>query len=84
MRPNQQYRVDLLKPTAAPFSVEPGDILATVFRTKPGDPPALTPTLQVFDLSSFAGSTVRLRFAEVDNLSMFQAGVDAVVITSRP
>lgn len=82
--PNQQYRVDVLNPTANPFSVEPGDVLATLFRTKPGDPPALRPTLQIFDLSSFAGSTIRLRFAEVDNLSMFQAGVDAVAITSRP
>jgi hypothetical protein len=84
VRSNQQFRVDVLSPSAAPFSLEPDDILATVFRTRPGDPPTLSATLQAFDLSPFAGTTVRLRFAEVDNLSMFQAGVDAVVVTSRP
>jgi hypothetical protein len=84
VRPNQQYRVEIPKPPGTPFSIEPGDVLATVLRTRPGDLPARRPISQVFDLSSFAGSTVRLRFAEVDNLSMFPAGVDAVVITSRP
>jgi hypothetical protein len=34
------------------------------------------------DLSQFAGSTVRLRFAEVDNVSYFVAGVDDVKVTS--
>ena len=81
--PNQQYRVDILKPSAEPFSVEPEDILATVFHTQPGDPPTLSPTAMAFDLSPFAGTTVRLRFAEVDNMFMLQAAVDAVRITSR-
>jgi hypothetical protein len=79
---NQQYRVDVLRPSADAFSVDPDDVLAAVFRTFPGDAPRLEPTSKVFDLSAFAGTTVRLRFAEVDNRSMFQAGVDAVTITS--
>ncbi len=36
--PNQQYRVDVLRPSAQAFSVAPGDVLAEVFRTRPGDP----------------------------------------------
>lgn len=81
--PNQQYRVDLLRPSADPFSVEPDDLLATIFRTQPGDPPTMSPTAMAFDLSQFTGTTVRLRFAEVDNLFMLQAAVDAVQISSR-
>lgn len=72
-----------MKPSVAAFSVEPDDILATVFRTQPGDPPTLSPTAAASDLSPFAGTKLRLRFAEVDNLFMFQAAVDAVRITSR-
>jgi hemolysin type calcium-binding protein len=80
--PNQQYRVDVLKATAAPFSMAAADILASVFRTKVGDPNSLAPTPISFDLSPFAGQTVRLRFAQVDNQDPFQASVDAVKITS--
>jgi hemolysin type calcium-binding protein len=80
--PNQQYRVDVLRPTAAPFSMAPGDILASVFRTRVGDPNSLAPTPISFDLSQFAGQTVRIRFAQVDNQFIFQASVDAVKITS--
>ena len=81
-RPNQQYRVDVLHASADPFSLEPADVLATPFQTQPGDPPFLAATTISVDLTPFAGTTVRLRFAEVDNLSMFQAGVDAVRVTS--
>lgn len=79
---NQQFRVDVLNPTADVFSVAPDDVLATVFQTKPGDQPTLATTAKTFDLSPFAGKTIRLRFAEVDNLFMFQAAVDGVKITS--
>jgi hypothetical protein len=37
-----------------------------------------------FDLSSFAGTTVRIRFAEVDNEGFFNASVDNVAVTSTP
>jgi hypothetical protein len=79
---NQQYRVDVLRPTAPVTSVAPGDILATVFQTNPGDPASLAPTSISFDLSAFAGTTVRIRFAEVDNGGIFQASVDDVAISS--
>jgi hypothetical protein len=82
--PNQQYRIDIMNPDAPVNSVAPGDILATVFRTEVGDPAIMEPTPMTFDLSQFAGSTVRLRFAEVDNQDNFVAGVDDVKVTSVP
>ena len=82
--PNQQYRVDIMKPSASVTSVAPGDILASVFQTHVGDPTTLAPTPMTVDLTPFAGQTVRLRFAEVDNQSYFQASVDDVKIVSTP
>jgi hypothetical protein len=79
---NQQYRVDVVRPSAGPFSVKPDDVLATVFRTEEGDPNALAPTPMTYDLTPFAGRTVRLRFAEVDNMGSFRASVDAVRVSS--
>jgi hypothetical protein len=84
VEPNQQYRIDIMKPDAPVDSVAPEDILATVFRTEVGDPAIMEPTPMTFDLSQFAGSTVRLRFAEVDNQDNFVAGVDDVKVTSVP
>jgi hypothetical protein len=81
--PNQQYRVDILRPSASVTSVAPGDILATVFQTEPGDPASLAPTTISFDLSAFAGTTVRIRFAAVDNQGFLQASTDDVAISSR-
>jgi hypothetical protein len=82
--PNQQYRVDVMKPSAPVNSVAPGDVLKNLFQTQPGDPNTLAPTVMSFDLSQFAGQTVRLRFAETDNQGTFQASVDAVRIVSGP
>ena len=80
--PNQQYRVDILDPAAPVTSVAASDVLATVFRTEVGDPATLAPMTIIFDLTPYAGRTVRLRFAEVDNQGFFQAGVDDVRIAS--
>jgi hypothetical protein len=81
--PNQQYRVDIMKPGAPVKSVAPLDILDTVFSTKVGDPLAMSPyTTMTADLSPFAGKTVRLRFALVDNVAGFYGGVDNVKVTS--
>ena len=84
VEPNQQYRVDLLRPKADPFTVDPNAIRATLFRTGVGDPNRKQPTLMTFNLTRFAGDTVRLRFAEVDNQGFFQASVDRVRVTSEP
>lgn len=82
--PNQQYRIDVMKPTAAIDSVNPADILATVFQTKVGDPETLAPTAVTANLTPFAGQTIRLRLAEVDNQFFFNASADAVSIASTP
>lgn len=81
--PKQQYRVDIIDPNAPVDSVTTG-VLAQVFRTEVGDPNSLAPTSFSFDLTPFAGQTVRLRFAEVDNQLFFQASVDDVQIVSTP
>ncbi len=76
----QQFRIDVIKPTAALDSVAEGDVLATVFRTETaGDAPRnLDPQTITFDLSPWAGQTVRLRFAQVDNMGPLRVGVDDV------
>jgi hypothetical protein len=84
VEPNQQYRVDLLRPKADPFTVDPEVIRARLFRTGVGDPNRKQPTLMTFNLTRFAGDTVRLRFAAVENVFFFQASVDRVRVTSEP
>ena len=58
---NQQFRIDLLRPSAPIDSVVKGDVLVNVFRTSPGDPPRRQPTEARVDVSAWAGQTVRLR-----------------------
>jgi hypothetical protein len=81
---NQQYRIDVVKPSAPLDSIDPADILVPVFRTATGDPQTLAPTIKTADLSPFAGQTVRLRFAEADNQGPLNASTDAVSIASTP
>jgi len=80
---NQQYRVDILEPSADPFSVAPADVLAPIFRTDPGEPSTLDPTPLTFNLSPYAGQTVRLRFAEVDNQGCFSGSVDDIDVRTQ-
>ncbi len=84
--PNQQFRVDIIRPGALLTTVSPADILQTIFWTAnlPTTQLSMAPTPFVADLSAFAGQTVRLRFAEVDNQFFYQAGVDNVQLTSQP
>ena len=81
---NQQVRVDVMKPTAPIESLNPADILTTLFANKTGDPQLMGPTTLHADLSPFAGQTVRLRIANAVNDSVFNAAVDAVSIVSTP
>ncbi len=81
---NQQYRVDIIKTTASVLSVAASDVLLNIFRTNVGDPLTLAPTTFTVNLTPFAGTTVRLRFAEVDNQGFFHASVDDVQVTSAP
>jgi hypothetical protein len=79
---NEQYRIDVMRPTAALDSVAPADVLKTVFRTQTGAPHVLAPTKTIVELASLMGQTVRLRFAEVDNSGVLNAGTDAVSVDS--
>jgi hypothetical protein len=85
---NQQARVDILLAGSDPFSVSPSDVLLTLFRTEPGDSLVSGYTTLSFDLTSLlvarAGQTLRLRFAEVDNVFIFQLGVDRVALNVVP
>ncbi len=82
--PNQQYRVDVVKPSAAIASVAATDVLRNVVQTHVGDPLTRGPTPITVDLTPYAGQTIRLRFAEVDNQYYFQASVDDVKLVSTP
>ena len=80
---NQQFRVDSIKTTTADIeSVAPADVIAKLFQTKSGDPPFLTPTLYTYNLSGFAGQTVRLRFAEAVGINYFPVGIDNLCLSN--
>lgn len=81
---NQQMRVDVMKPTAPIESVNPTDVLATVFANKTGDSQTMSPTVFSANLSPLAGQTVRLRVAVAAGDFYFNGGVDAVSLTSTP
>jgi hypothetical protein len=81
---NQQFRIDVIRPEALLESLEPADILHTVFATKRGGPQHMAPTKMTADLSAFAGQTVRLRIATAVTEEVLNAGVDAVSIATSP
>jgi hypothetical protein len=79
---NQQMRVDVIKPTAPIFTMNPSDILATVFANKNGDPETMAPTTFSADLTPFGGQTVRLRVAVVAADYFLNASVDDVSVSA--
>src|ERR1700710_204955 len=81
---NQQYRIDVIRPTAPIDSVDPADVLLTVFQTRPGDPRTMGPPGVPADLTPFAGQTVRLRIAVAAHEEVLVGGVDAVAVESAP
>jgi D-alanyl-D-alanine carboxypeptidase len=75
---NQQFRIDLLSPSAPIDSAAKGDVLVNVFGTSPGDPVRRPPTEVSLDVSAWAGQTVRLRLATTDNQGPLRVGVDNI------
>jgi hypothetical protein len=75
---NQQFRIDIVAPAAPADSLTAAHVLANVFRTSPGDPDRRDPSAVTVDLSKWAGQTVRLRLASVDNLGPLRVGVDEI------
>jgi hypothetical protein len=82
---NQQARVDILRGGTDPFSVTAADVLFTAYQTQTTDPLVSGYTTVTRDLTSVLaanpGATLRLRFAETDNVNFFQFGVDNVSLT---
>ena len=80
--PNQQARVDLLTGSSGLFSVAAADVLQNLPQTNVGDPLTAGYFTTTIDLTALlaarAGQTLRLRFAEVDNVLNFNLGVDNV------
>jgi Beta-lactamase len=75
---NQQFRIDLVRPSAPIDSVVKEDVLVNVFHTAPGDPARREPTEVSTDVSAWAGQTVRLRLATTDNQGPLRVGVDNI------
>ena len=79
---NQQFRVDVMKPSAPLRSLKDADVLKRVFRTERDDPLQRDWFKVSAGVTKLAGKKVRLRFAEVDNLFYFTVGVDDVRVAS--
>ena len=77
--PNQQVRVDIMSPAAPLFDVGAG-VLRNLFVTLPGSPQIQGYLVIAADLSAYAGQTVRIRVAEVDNQQGLNVGVDAASV----
>lgn len=74
---NQQMRVDLIDPDADPFTTGAG-VLLNLFQTLPGDPNSIGYTTLNFDLTPFAGETVRFRAAVVVTANVLNGSIDRV------
>ncbi|HET8863509.1 MAG TPA: hypothetical protein VFM94_09700 [Solirubrobacterales bacterium] len=83
-QPNQQFRIDVIRPEAPLESLDPADVLRTVLATRRGGPQHMAPTRLTADLSAFAGQTVRIRIATAVTEEVLNAGVDAVSIATSP
>jgi len=79
---NQQFRIDLVKPSAPLDSVQPEDVLLNLFQTRSGGGRRMGPTQLIGELAPFAGQTVRLRIAVAATEEVLNAGVDAVSLSS--
>jgi CubicO group peptidase (beta-lactamase class C family) len=75
---NQQFRIDLVAPSAPIDSVAQGDVLVNVFKTSTSEPYQREPTTVKVDVSPWAGQAVRLRLAVTDNRGPLRVGVDAI------
>lgn len=82
IEPNQQYRIDIMDPEAEPFEVGNG-VLLNLFQTEPGDPEELGYTTIEFDLTPYAGQTVRLRAAVVVTVGPLAGAIDNIVCTQE-
>jgi PEP-CTERM motif len=83
---NQQFRVDIISTAADPFSVAGSDILQAIYQTSIGDPLTSGYNTITADVTALlnanVGQTLRLRFAQADNVNIFHTGIDDVSLAS--
>jgi hypothetical protein len=78
---NQQARVDIIDPLANVFTTS---VLLNLFQATANTQGYLTFNQDITAfLQGYAGQTLRLRFAEVDNQLFFNFGIDNVLINGR-
>ncbi len=77
---NQQARIDIMTENAGNFNTGSG-VLENLVQTEPGDPNTLDYTTLVFDLTDYAGSTVKLRAAQASNRGVLLFAIDSVSCT---
>jgi hypothetical protein len=82
-RPNQQFRMDVMKPDAPIKSLKSKHILERVYITERGDPNNRNYRTIKEDLTDHAGERVRLRFAVVVTEAPLNVGIDAVKVKSK-
>ena len=82
-RPNQQFRMDVMKPGAPIKSLKNKHVLDRVYRTDRGDRNRRPYRAVKADLSDYAGDRVRLRFAVVVTEAVLNVGIDAVKIKTK-
>jgi hypothetical protein len=75
---NQQLRIDIVRPSAPLRSLQPSAVLATPFRTQPGDATERGPFLVRVNVRGWHRRRIRLRIAEVDNQANFNVVIDGV------
>lgn len=82
--PNQQLRMDVMKPEAPIRSLKGKHVLKNVYKTERGDSHFREYSPVKAGLTRFAGERVRLRFAVVATEPRFVAGIDAVKVKTKP
>lgn len=86
--PNQQARIDILKPGASITTVDPNDIIVELFQTQPGDPLIQDWQRVTKDVSSeiapYVGQALTLRLVQVDNELYFNLALDNVSVGYTP
>ncbi len=75
---NQQFRMDLIDPSAPIDSLAADAVLLDVYGTSSEDPLYRAPTEISVDAASLAGRTVRLRIVQTDNRGLMRVGVDDI------
>jgi hypothetical protein len=78
---NQQFRVEILRSSASPWSASKADILTGLFKTKGGTANAADPKDYVANLTGL-GDKVMLRIAWVANRGVLNATVDNVRVNA--